>query len=92
MKMDVRPLLTESDLDWALAEIEVYFRNQPEMGSPEAARYNVLAALIENYEDRHWPIEPHPAARRERKARRYEYVERKGSSRLLGSKVGHHAM
>ena len=57
MNMDVRPLETEADLDWALKEIEVYFVEQPPLGSPEGARFNVLAALIEHYEDRHWPIE-----------------------------------
>lgn len=58
MNMDVRPLKTEADYDWALAEIEPYFVDQPELGSPEADRFDVLAALIEAYEARYWPIEP----------------------------------
>ena len=56
--MDIRPLAAEADYEWALAEIERYFVNVPEPDTPEAARFDVLAALIENYEARHWPIDP----------------------------------
>lgn len=58
MDMDVRPVTTEADLDWALAEIAQYFNDQPALGTPDAARFDVLAALIEHYEARHWPISP----------------------------------
>ena len=54
--MDIRPIETEADYDWALAEIEQYFEREPDVGTPDAARFNVLAALIGAYEDRHWPI------------------------------------
>ena len=55
--MDVRPIRTDADLDWALAEVEPYFDNPPEQGTPEADRYDVLTALITAYEDEHYPIE-----------------------------------
>jgi HTH-type transcriptional regulator/antitoxin HigA len=55
--MDIRPLASEADYDWALAEIEQYFDHEPEPGTEEAARFDVLAALVEHYEARHWPIE-----------------------------------
>ena len=55
--MDIRPIKTEADYDWALAEIEQYFTNEPAADSDEAARFDVLAALIEGYETRVWPIE-----------------------------------
>ena len=58
MMMDVRPLVAESDYDWALAEIAAYFAQEPRPGTPEAARFDVLAALIETYEARYWPIDP----------------------------------
>ncbi len=58
MNMDIRPLKTEADYDWALAEIEPYFEAPPPLGSPEAARFDVLAVLIEDYESHHWPIDP----------------------------------
>jgi len=72
MNMDVRPLLNDSDLDWALAEIEAYFVDQPAPETPEAARYNVLAALIENYEDKRWPIDPLASVRSPCPAWRYK--------------------
>lgn len=54
--MDVRPIRTEADYQWALAEIAPYFDNQPDLGTPEGDRFDVLADLIEAYEDRHYPI------------------------------------
>ena len=54
--MDIHPIRTEADYDAALKEIEQYFENEPEPGSPEADRFDVLAVLIGAYEDRHWPI------------------------------------
>lgn len=61
--MDVRPIRTEQDYNWALREIEPYFASPPAPGSPEADRFDVLAALIENYEAARWPVEaPDPVA------------------------------
>lgn len=56
MQMDIRAIRTEADYDWALREIERYFDNQPEAGTPEADRFDVLAGLIKVYEDTHHPI------------------------------------
>ncbi len=55
--MDIRPIKSEGDYDWALAEVAAYFENEPEPGSPEGDRFDVLAGLIEGYESRNWPIE-----------------------------------
>ena len=57
-KMDVRPINSEKDYDWALREIEPYFDDIPKRGSARADRFDVLAALIESYEAKHWPIDP----------------------------------
>src|SRR3546814_8973170 len=54
--MDVRPIKTEADLDWALEEVKRYFDIPPPAGSPEADRFDVLSTLIEAYEDEHYPI------------------------------------
>jgi HTH-type transcriptional regulator/antitoxin HigA len=54
--MDVRPLHTESDYEWALAEIAPYFVRQPAPGSADGDRFEVLSVLIKEYEDRHIPI------------------------------------
>ncbi|MDX8535200.1 XRE family transcriptional regulator [Mesorhizobium sp. VK25A] len=54
---NIRPIKTEADYDWAIAEIAHYFEEEPAVGSPEADRFDVLAALIEAYEAKHYPIE-----------------------------------
>jgi HTH-type transcriptional regulator/antitoxin HigA len=41
-----------------LAEIEPYFAREPAPGTADADRFDVLAALIAEYEARHWPIDP----------------------------------
>lgn len=55
--MDIRPIRTEADYDWALAEIEIYFNEPPPSGTEQADRFDVLANLIEAYENKRWPIE-----------------------------------
>lgn len=55
--MDIRPIRTEKDYDWALKEIARYFDNEPKKGTPAANRFDVLVALIGAYEDREWPID-----------------------------------
>lgn len=55
--MDIRPIHTEADLDWALAEIERYFDHEPPRGTPDGDRFEVLTTLIEAYEDRHHPVD-----------------------------------
>jgi antitoxin component HigA of HigAB toxin-antitoxin module len=54
----VRPIQSESGYDAALAEIERYFNNEPKLGTAAADRFELLASLIEHYENRRWPIEP----------------------------------
>jgi len=54
----IRPLRDEADYDRALAQIEHYFENEPERGTPEADAFDLLALVIEDYERRHWPIDP----------------------------------
>lgn len=49
---NIRPLHGKNDYRWALREIERYFDKQPVSGSAEADRFDVLAALIKDYEDR----------------------------------------
>jgi len=53
--MDIRPIKTKTDYEAALKEIEALFDSKP--GSHEADRLDILATLIEVYEDRHFPIE-----------------------------------
>ena len=58
---NIRAIRNDDDLAWAIAEVSAYFENQPELGTEEADRFDVLSALIEAYEDTHYPIEaPEP--------------------------------
>jgi HTH-type transcriptional regulator/antitoxin HigA len=86
MRMDIRPLRTEADYDWALAEIEAYFRREPIPGTPQADRFDVLAALIAEYERRHWPIDPpDPGAAIRARMEQAGYTQA-DLARLLGSR------
>lgn len=53
---NIRPIKTEADYDWAIAEITAYFDNQPEPGTAAGDRFDVLSALVEAYENEHHPI------------------------------------
>ena len=48
--MDVRALRTDADYEWALNEVERYFDDVPASNTPEADRFDVLSALIAQYE------------------------------------------
>ena len=57
--MNVKPIRTEEDYQEALQEVEKLMEAQPEPGTPEADRLEVLATLLDAYEARHFPI-PEP--------------------------------
>jgi HTH-type transcriptional regulator / antitoxin HigA len=52
--MDIRPIRTDEDYKSALQEIETLWE-APE-GTPEADKMEVLAILVEDYENRHFTI------------------------------------
>jgi len=54
----IRPIRNEAEYDEALAKIARYFEKEPEPGTPAADVFDLLAMVIENYERRHWPIDP----------------------------------
>lgn len=55
--MDIKPIRTEADYDWALSEISPYFDAVPELGTAEADRFDILADLIATYETKQYSIE-----------------------------------
>lgn len=86
MRMDIRPLRCEADYDWALAEIAPCFEKEPARGTAAADRFDVLAALIAEYEARHWPIEPpDPVAAIRARMEQAGYTQA-DLARLLGSR------
>lgn len=54
--MNISPIRTDQDHALALARIGELF--DAEMGTPEGDELDVLATLVEAYEERHYPIEP----------------------------------
>ena len=54
---NIRPIRTDEDYDWAISEITKYFEKQPEPGTPDGDRFDVLATLIEAFENAYHPIQ-----------------------------------
>jgi HTH-type transcriptional regulator / antitoxin HigA len=53
--MELRPIRTETDYQEALQEIELLFDAPP--NTPECDRLDILATLVEAYEEKHFAIE-----------------------------------
>ena len=72
--MNIRPIKTETDYEWALAEIDQIFDAEPD--TPDGDRLEILVTLIEAYEDTHFEIPvPDPIAMIE------YYMESRGLTR-----------
>ena len=54
--MDVKPLHNEQDYDWAIREVTRYFDREPVPGTADGDRFEVLSALIKDYEDKHFAM------------------------------------
>lgn len=54
MKIEVNPIKTEEDYENTLAEIEQLFDAKP--GTIDGDRLEILTALVEAYEDKHYSI------------------------------------
>jgi HTH-type transcriptional regulator / antitoxin HigA len=52
--MDVKPLHNERDYDWAILEVSRYFESEPEPGTADGDRFEVLSTLIKAYEGEHF--------------------------------------
>lgn len=55
--MNIRPVRTENDYKAALGELSAYFDNEPEPGTDDGDRFEILVTLVEAYESRHFPID-----------------------------------
>ena len=54
--MNIKPIRTQRDYKAALADIERLFDAKP--GTPDGDRLEVLATLVEAYEQQHYPMLP----------------------------------
>ena len=55
--MELKPIRTEQDYSAALSEVSAFFDKEPEPGTPDGDRFEILMMLIENYEQKHYAIE-----------------------------------
>ncbi len=55
--MNIHPIRTKTDYKRALREVSAYFDNEPEPGSEDGDRFEILVTLVEAYEAKHFPIE-----------------------------------
>lgn len=55
--MDIRPIHTEADYKATLKEISALMESDPDLGTPEGDRLDILATLVQAYESRHFPID-----------------------------------
>jgi len=82
-----RPIRTEQEYEAALAEIGKYFAAEPKKGTLEADRFDLLALLIEAYEEQHHPIgPPHPVEMIRHRMRTAGYTQA-DLAVLLGSRA-----
>ncbi|MSP00653.1 MAG: XRE family transcriptional regulator [Acetobacteraceae bacterium] len=84
---DIHPLKTEADYDTALEKIEVYFENEPDPGSPEADRFDLLALIIADYEAKHWAIDAPDAPDLLRTRMEMKGLKQADLASVLGSKA-----
>ena len=54
--MDIRPIRNEADYAWAMRAVSAYFENEPELGSEDGNRFEILLTLIGAYETDRYPI------------------------------------
>ena len=54
--MNIHPIRTKADYKRALREVSAYFNDEPEPGSEDGDRFEILVTLVEAWEARHYPI------------------------------------
>jgi HTH-type transcriptional regulator/antitoxin HigA len=55
--MDIRPIHDEKAYKAALKEISKLMETDPELGTPEGDRLDIMAILVQAYEAQHYPID-----------------------------------
>jgi antitoxin component HigA of HigAB toxin-antitoxin module len=80
--MDIRPIRTDEDHRAALREIERLWG--AEEGTPEGDRLDVLATLVDAYEERRWALDPLDPVEAIEAAMAHEGLERADFARIVG--------
>jgi len=55
--MEIRPIRSEADYKMALKDISRLMESDPEPGTPDGDRLDILATLVQAYEAKHFPID-----------------------------------
>jgi len=55
--MNIRPIKTKVDHAAALKEIDALMDVEPNLGTPQGDRLEMLITLVSAYEDKHWPAD-----------------------------------
>jgi HTH-type transcriptional regulator/antitoxin HigA len=55
--MDIKPIRTEADYKATLKDVAALLESDPELGTPEGDRLDVLVTLIQAFEARHYSID-----------------------------------
>lgn len=55
--MQIKPIKTEQDYEAALRAVEPMFDNEPPTDTPEGDFFEIMCVLINEYENKHFPIE-----------------------------------
>jgi len=55
--MNIRPIRTEADYKAVLHEVSAYFDNEPEPGTEDGDRFEILLTLVEAYEAKQFPVD-----------------------------------
>ena len=84
--MRIKPITTDAEHEEALIEIARLMNRNPAEGTPMADRLGVLAALVEVYEEKRWPIDPPDPVEAIAFAMEQHGVTRKDLEPVLGSR------
>ncbi|NOT14738.1 MAG: transcriptional regulator [Methylotenera sp.] len=56
--MNIKPIHNEQDYQTTLREVSTYFDNEPTPDTPDGDRFEILLTLVEDYEAKHYHIDP----------------------------------
>ncbi len=56
--MEIRPIRTEADYKATLKEVSLLVEHDPDIGTADGDRLDVLATLVHAYEAKHYPTDP----------------------------------
>lgn len=85
MKGDIKPIRTKKDYEEALAEVERLWGAK--MGTSDGDRLDVLATLIDAYENAHYPMDPPDPVEAIKFRMEQQGLTRKDLEPLIGSRT-----